>query len=224
MSINRVNSCVPGLDKIIGGGIPEKDVVLLSGECGTGKTIFGLQFILQSKDSGVYVSFEDEPERIAASALAFGWDARKLEKANKLRILKYDPFKLDDIIEIVESNIKEISAKRVVLDSVSALGMYVKDVAELRRMILQLEQILRKNGCTSVLTSEIVPGTEGISRFGVEEFVADGVIAIRHVISGGEYRRGLTVWKMRGTDHSKKIHPYKITSQGIIVYPEDTLK
>jgi KaiC/GvpD/RAD55 family RecA-like ATPase len=210
-------SGIDGLDKITGGGVPKKDIILLSGECGAGKSIFGMQFLLRSRDCGVYVSFEDDVQKIAENAAVFGWDVKALEKANKLRVLRYDPFKLEDIIEVIESQIREIGATRVVLDSVSALGIYMKDVSDLRRMILQVDAILRKNGCTSILISEIVPGNPGISRFGVEEFVTDGVITMRKYLSQGEYKRGLTVWKMRGSEHSLAIHGYKITKGGIVV-------
>ena len=135
--------------------------------------------------------------------------------------LKYDPFKLEDIFELIESNIREIGATKVVIDSISALGIYVKDPPELRRMILEISKRLRKNCCTSLLISEILTGKESLSRFGVEEFVSDGVILLRNSLIGGEYRRGITVWKLRGTEHSRKVHPYKITKNGIVVYPDD---
>jgi KaiC/GvpD/RAD55 family RecA-like ATPase len=216
-SLNKISSGIEGLDKIIGGGIPKKDTILLSGECGAGKSIFGMQFLTKSHDSGVYVSFEDEVEKIMDNAAVFGWDLLALQKEDKLRVLRYDPFKLEDIIEVIESEIREIKATRVVLDSVSALGIYMKDVSDLRRMILQVDTVLRKNGCTSLVISEIVPGKPGISRFGVEEFVTDGVIVMRRYLSQETYKRGLTVLKMRGSEHSQSIHDYEITKNGITV-------
>ncbi len=215
--MNRISSGIPGLDKIIGGGMPEKDIVLLSGECGSGKSIFGMQFLTALGDRGIYVSFEDEVPKIVETAALFGWNIKALEKADKLRIFRYDPFKLEDIIEVVESQIREINAQKVVLDSVSAMGMYMKDVSEIRRMILQIENVLRKNNCTTLLISEIVPGKHGISRFGVEEFVTDGVIVMRKYLLNGEFKRGLTVVKMRGTEHSNAIHSYEISRKGITV-------
>ncbi len=215
--MDRVHSGITGLDQLIGGGIPDKDLILLSGECGAGKSIFGMQFLLQSRESGVYVSFEDEASKIIETATVYGWDLKSLQKANKLRILRYDPFKIEDIIEVIESNIREIGARRVVLDSVSALGIYMKDSSELRRMMLKMDSVLRKNKCTTILISEMVPGKKGISRFGVEEFVADGVIVLRKYFLGGTYKRGLTVWKMRGSDHSHEIHSYDISSSGFSV-------
>lgn len=223
--LTRIKTGAEGLDDLIEGGFPEKDLVLLSGTCGSGKTILGLQFLYSeaSKEPGIYVSFEEPLPQITSTARTFGWDTQKLEKTNKLRFLKYDPFKIEDIFEIIESNIREIGARRVVIDSISALGVYVKDPTELRRMILQVSSMLRKNGCTSILISEILANESSLSRFGVEEFVTDGVILLHNVLVGGEYRRGLSVWKMRSTDHSKKIHPYRISQKGFVVYPHDTI-
>ncbi len=221
--LKRVTTGVPGLDAITKGGIPEKDLVLLSGPSGTGKTILGLQFLYASKDKGIFVSFEEHLSQIKSTAQGFGWDFAKAESENRIRLLKYDPFKLEDIFEIIESNIKEIDARRVVIDSVSALGIYVKDTADLRRMIVQISDMLRKNDCTSLLISEVV-NEKRLSRFGVEEFVTDGVVMLRNIFTNGEYRRGINVWKLRGSDHSRKIHPYKITGSGIVVYPNDAIK
>jgi KaiC/GvpD/RAD55 family RecA-like ATPase len=215
--MNRVPSGIKGFDELVGGGIPERDIILLSGECGAGKSVFGLQFLVSSKSNGIYVSFEDDAAKISETAAVFGWDIKKLQKEDRIRVLRYDPFKLEDIIEIVESNIKEIDAKRVVIDSVSALGIYMKEISEIRRMVLQIESALRKNGCTALLISEIIPGRHGISRFGVEEFVTDGVVSMKRYTSKGEIVRGLEVIKMRGTKHSLNVHSYEITKDGIIV-------
>ena len=111
---------------------------------------------------------------------------------------------------------------RVVIDSISALGVYVKDPGDLRRMILQISTMLRRNDCTSILISEVVDQNR-LSRFAVEEFVSDGVIVLRNIFADGEYRRGINVWKLRGTDHSRKIHSYKITDKGITISATETL-
>jgi KaiC/GvpD/RAD55 family RecA-like ATPase len=224
MKENRVNSGIYGLDRLVEGGLPMNDLVLLSGPCGAGKTIFGLQFLTTDiKEPSIYISFEEPLDQIRTTAESFGWPVKKMEKSNKLKLLKYDPFKLEDIFEIIQSNIRDIKAKRIVIDSISALGIYVKDTSELRRMILQVSAMLRKNNCTSLLISEILSSKKDLSRFGVEEFVSDGVIVLHNQLVSGEYRRGISIWKMRNTDHSRKIHPYKITKKGMTVYPGDTI-
>lgn len=217
--MKKVSSGISGLDELLDGGIPEKYVILLSGTCGTGKTIFGLQFLTSSSEPGIYVSFEEELDELRESSKIFNWDIEGLEAANKIRLLKYDPFRLEDILEIIENNIREIGAKRVVFDSVSALGIYMKDISELRRMILQINNIMKKNKCTTVVISEIIPGSMALSRFGVEEFVSDGVIVLNNTVHNGEFKRSVGIWKLRGVDHSRKIHPYSITKKGISISP-----
>lgn len=203
---------------MLGGGIPERYVLLISGTCGAGKTIFGLQFV-QSNEPGVYVSFEEELDEIRQNALVFGWDLAKLEKQNKLRLLKYDPFKLEDILEVIENNIREIGAKRVVFDSIAALGVQMKEPSELRRMILQINNIMKKNKCTTIIISEILPGSTALSRFGVEEFVADGVVVLNNFVSENQFRRTAAVWKLRGVNHSRAVHSYSIGEKGLAIGP-----
>jgi len=224
--MQRLKSGIPGFDNLVGGGIPENDLVLLSGTCGAGKTIFGLQFVCASPtdESGLYISFEEETEKLRETARTFGWKIEDLLRSGKVRMLKYDPFKFEDIFDIIESNIHEAKTTRVVIDSVSSLGLYVKDVPELRHMILTISTMLRKNACTSLLISETLPDAKALSRFGVEEFVTDGVIRLEQFLVSGNYRSGLSVWKMRSTDHSKKVHPYKISPKGFVVFDKDTLE
>lgn len=222
--MERVRTGIPGLDGLIEGGIPQKSLVLLSGPSGAGKTIFGMQFLYNaaSYEPGIFVSFEGDIERIRETAGAFGWqDLARYEKSGRLRFLRYDPFKLEDILEAVESNIKETGARRVVIDSISAIGLYVRDPPELRRMVLQISSILRKNDCTSLLVSEVLNSREALSRFGVEEFVVDGLLVLHNQLIGNEYERGLNIWKMHATNHSRKIHPYKITASGFVVNPKE---
>ena len=222
--MNKISSGIQGLDEILGGGIPERNVILLSGTCGAGKTIFGLQFLSSSDEPGVYVSFEEELDELREISGVFGWDIAKLEASKKLKLLKYDPFRLEDILEVVENNIREIGAKRIVFDSVAALGIYMRDASELRRMILQINDIMKRNKCTTIIISEIIPGSTALSRFGVEEFVSDGVIVLENIRTGGEFKRAITVWKLRGVDHSRSMHPYAITGKGISVNSKTTFK
>ena len=218
--MNKLSSCIKGLDELLDGGIPEKYVMLVSGTCGTGKTIFGLQFLMASKEPGVFISFEDELDELRETAKIFGWNIEPLEAANKIRLLKYDPFRLEDILEIIENNVREIGAKRVVFDSISALGTYMKDASELRRIMLQISRVMKKNMCLTLITSEILPGSNAFSRFGVEEFVTDGVIVLGNSPVDGEFKRTLNIWKMRNINHSRKVHTYSISDKGISVTPK----
>ena len=107
------------------------------------------------------------------------------------------------------------------VDSISAIGLHVKDELELRRMIFNLAIILRKLGCNALMVSEMVHGKPGISRYGVEEFVADSVIVLYYERLQSSFSRAMQIWKVRGSNHSDKLHPYKIGKEGIVVYPKE---
>ena len=220
----RVPIGIEGVDELVMGGLIPGSLTLLTGTAGTGKTIFSSQFIYNGAkmgEPGVYVSFEEPVENIKNDAATLGFDFAPLEKANKVIFARYDPFHIEDIYELIETNIKKIGAKRVVIDSVTSLGLYIRDAPELRRIIFNISLLLRKLNCTSILTSEILPLQKSLSRFGVEEFVTDGIIVLYYLRADSQYSRSLTVWKMRGSQHSQKLHPYLITSKGIVVYPKE---
>jgi len=220
--MEKLKSGVPGLDKITGGGIPKNQLVLLTGTSGTGKTILGTQFLYHGAkkldENAVFLSFEEPADSIKENVKSFGWDLKSLEKSGKLAFIKYDPYRIEDVFDILESTIREIGASRVLIDSISALGLHVRDKTELRGMIYTLSHILRKLNCTAMIVSEIVHGTEPrISRYGVEEFVADSVIVLYYERIDATFNRAIQVWKLRGSAHSQNLHPYRISKDGIFV-------
>ena len=222
----RVVTGIDGVDELMNGGFLPGSLVLVTGTTGTGKTIFSSQFLYNGatkyKEKGVYVSFEEPTDNIKEHGKKFGWDFDKLEKDGMIKFVRYDPYHIEDVYELIETQIKKLDAKRVVIDSISALGLYVRDSPELRRMIFNVALLLRKLNCTTILTSEILPDQKSLSRFGVEEFVADGIIVLYYLRTDSQYSRSTTVWKMRGTEHSHKLHPYVIESnKGIVVYPKE---
>jgi KaiC/GvpD/RAD55 family RecA-like ATPase len=223
--MQRIKTGVPGLDEIMHGGIPEGQTVLLSGTAGTGKTILASQFIYMGakkyKEPGVYLSFEEPPDSIRKNSLTFGWDFGPIEKNEMFSFIKYDPYHVDDIVNDLEGKIREMSARRVVIDSISALSFYLRDDTNFRRTIFHLSSVLEKLNCTSVLVSEIVPGSNTLSRHGIAEFVADAAIIMYYTRVDSSFSRAIQVWKMRSTGHSERLHPYKITNRGVVVYPKE---
>ncbi len=222
--IERVATGIPGLDELIGGGFPKGSVILLSGTCGTGKTLTSLQFLwygIQHGENGVYISFEEPIAQVKSTGKEFGWNFDKAEREGKIIMVRYDPFHVEDVIDLILSSVRKVNAKRLVIDSISALGMYIRDPTEVRRSIYTLVSNIYKLGCTSILTSEILPDQLELSRFGVEEFLADGVIVLYYTRVNSYFARAITIWKMRYTEHSQRIHPYKITEKGVVVYPHE---
>ncbi len=199
--------------------------MLLSGSPGTGKTTMCTQYVYEglrnANENGLFLSFEETPDSIRKSANEFGWKFGEFEKAGKFDFLKYDPYHVEEIFDLMESKIRDMGTRRVVIDSVSALGLYVRDKAELRRMIFNLSTILRNLECTTIMVSEIVPGSRGISRHGVEEFVADSVVVLYYERNNLAFNRGVQVWKMKCSSHSNKLHPYKITGKGVSINPSE---
>ncbi len=125
--VNRVSTGVPGLDALIGGGIPSGSAVLLLGTPGTGKSIFGLQYLYsgaQSGQSGLYVSFEQTPDELRKQALLFGWDFEPLEKISRIAFLRIpvdEP--VVDVFTLIEQAAKSVSAERIVIDSLGILAI-----------------------------------------------------------------------------------------------------
>jgi len=222
--MQRIKTGVPGLDEITRGGIPDGHTVLLIGPAGSGKTILCSQFLYSGaklyKEPGVYLSFEESSESIKKNAMNFGWDFGPLENDDIISFVKYDAYHADELMTSLESRIREVEAKRVVIDSISALSFYLRETTEFRRVIFKIGQILSKLGCTSILVSESVPNNPCASRNSVEEFVADTSVILYYVRQDSAYTRALQVWKMRGSAHSEKIHPYKIGAKGIEINPQ----
>ncbi len=220
----RIKTGIPGLDELIEGGFLEGSVNLVTGETGTGKTLFGLQFLwygLKRGDTCVYITLEESPEDIKADAETFGWNLSSYEDRGLFRIVYHDPAQVNNLGSVLVDEIRTLKAKRLVLDSISLVGMVLQDIAKIRKMIYNLINVIKNTGCTAVLISEILSGEEkALSRHGVEEFVADGIIVLNYLGTVGEYVRSLQIRKMRRTNHGKDIYPLDITHEGIIIRSE----
>ncbi|MGY0287232.1 MAG: KaiC domain-containing protein [Candidatus Methanodesulfokora washburnensis] len=238
--IERVKTGVPGLDEILRGGIPRRNMVLLAGGPGTGKTILGQQFLyhgLMNNEPGIYVALEEHPVQVRINMQQFGWDIRKYEERGEFAIVdaftagvgeaakreKYvcpSPDDFPTLIDLIKQAIKEIDAKRVVVDSVTTL--YITKPVVARGIVLQLKKVLSGLGTTSFLVSQVSVTERGFGGPGVEH-AADGIIRLDLDEVNGKLYRSIIVWKMRGTAHSMSRHPFEITDKGIIIDHEKSL-
>ncbi len=224
--IERTPTGIEGLDTLLHGGIPKHHTVFVSGPAGSGKTTMSLEFLYKGvteyNENGLYISFEETQDELLTD-LPFDWDFEGLIDQGRINIVKYDPYQYEDIIGLIRSNVKETEAERVVIDSLTALSLYVDNVKDIRKLILDMNEQLRKLQTTTMYIGEIKSSKpEEISRFGVEEFIADGVITLILGQQGSELTNQLLIRKMRGTDHDRKIHPFKFQDDGLKVYAKET--
>ena len=228
------------MDELLKGGIPERNVILLSGGPGTGKSIFGQQFLyhgLKNGEPGVLLALEEHPVQIRINMAQLGWDVKQYEAkglfalvdaftagigeaAKRERFVVPTPDDPPTLIDVMRTAIKELRARRVVVDSVSTI--YFTRPAMARSILLQLKKVLAGLGTTSILISQVSVGERGFGGPGVEH-AADGIVRLDLDEIRGELHRSLIIWKMRGTAHSMRRHPFEITGRGIVVHSEKTL-
>jgi len=227
--MNRVKSGIPGFDELIEGGFPESSSILLSGGAGTGKSIFCMQYLYygakENQEPGVYITLEEGPHNLWWNARRFKWDLIPLvEKENLLRIFKFEPSEhmetagADQMRKIVDKA-REVGAKRLVIDSITAFNFWFSDPSKVRFLIYQLIEELRKINCTTILTCETKGGKDDYSAFGVEEFLVDGLVMAYFFPPN----RSVFVRKMRGTKHDKNVHPMEINEMGLSVNPREEI-
>lgn len=216
--VERVPTGVVGLDKLIEGGFEKGSTILVTGNTGCGKTIFCCQYIWEGLKRGencMFITFEESMQDIINDAAAFGWDFKKYEKEGKFNGGFRTPFKKEDLFWF-RDDIKNSKVNRIVLDSTSVLSLFYKDPYDIRIKLFELITSLKETGATSVLTTETTkPGQ--LSRFGVEEFVVDGVLLLQMISAGETCFRTMQVRKMRRTEHGMSVYPYQITKKGMVV-------
>ena len=238
MIIGRLSTGVEGLDEKMEGGLPKGSVTLITGKTGTGKTAFSSSFLYSGAlkgEPGVYITAEEREEDIKGDIKTmFGWDFDTLEGTNLIRFITIKPvfpgkvitgeelarlirLYVFDLAQKIEAGVKEINAKRLVLDSVSIIEMFIKDEYMCRVAMMQLIEKLRELGVTSLLTGTIPEASEALSGGGIVEFIVDGIIKLDFVPVAEEFKRTLTIRKMRRTDHSIFIHPFDFTDTGLKV-------
>jgi len=237
-TIERVNTGVPGLDELVEGGFPKGDTILIAGKAGTGKSILAIQFlyngVVQYGETGVLVTLEEPPRLIKRNMMIFGMDLAKMEKERKLAIVDLSPskevtpvtmgefpsFDLSGLEAIIMSHVKKLKATRVVIDTLSILAYKFRSRDILREEFFKLTANITKKGVTLLLTSEIPEHHLGLGVFDVEAFLASGVLVLyNEKISDTLRSRSIEVLKLRGSKHSSRIHPMRITDVGVRVFP-----
>jgi len=232
---SKVRTGIEGFDELVLGGLPRGQSILVTGGTGTGKSTFALQFLYKGAkvydEPGIYVTLEETIPGVIKNASTYGWDIEGLQKKSKVELLDYSPvvsgqirrIEPTDIFASISAAWKRIGAKRIVVDPITVFGMQTDSLMQLRQDLLRFSNLLKQLDSTVLFVTEIPEDSQSLSRYGVEEFIADGVIVLYFLKFGGLRARGIEVRKMRGTSHKEGTFPVKISEAGIVVYPSKAL-
>lgn len=224
-----LNTGVKGLDEMLGGGIPKEHIIAVLGSPGTGKSTFALQFIytgLLKGENCIYLSLEESEENIVRTASIFGWDLKPFITNKKLVLIRLSAMNIKITANRVENDLPRLfesfGAKRLAIDPITLYEMMYESESERREHLFNFAEKIRQHGITVVMTSETNNNNAYYSKFGLIEYIADGVIILRQVRQT-ELRAVTTVIevsKMRRIDHSRDIKPYVFSKNGILVHTE----
>ncbi len=224
--VERTPTEITGLDELIEGGIPKGNLVVLTGDPGSGKTIFCLQYLYQGvvkhNDTGVFLSLEEKPEELMETASIFGWDLESAVKKGKIVIQTVELYDFDKLRDSIEDLVTKHKAQRLVIDPGVIFHLYFERELDARKRILSLGKMLKKLDVTTVITNESSTGQHA-GLYGLEEYVADGVVLLYHTRVENRFVRSIGILKMRDTKISDKLRPVRITSNGIEVLPKEEL-
>ncbi|MFH1682491.1 MAG: ATPase domain-containing protein [Candidatus Woesearchaeota archaeon] len=236
-----LKTTIQGFDELLDNGIPLGSSVVLSGGPGTGKTIFSLQLchnLTQQGKKCLYMSFEENKERLIEHMEDFGWKPKEMIKQGKLYIERFNIFDVTRNVDALLAkqkgelliDINPVIAPKgfnpdiIILDSLTAIGSAFMGKQEHYRIYLeQLFRFFEKKKINSFLITEVEQHTGKISKLGVEEFLSDGVIMLYNFRKENNRESAIEIIKMRGTKHNKKIVPMRINDKGISVYADQDL-
>lgn len=221
-SAKRLGTGVPGLDEMMGGGIPEGDVVMITGPAGSGKTTFATQFVsegLRSGESCVVAVFEEYPEAYLARARTASIQFDAMIAANRLAVIYLRPLDLsvDEMLAEIGEAVRRVGATRVVIDSLSGFELALAPTfrTDFRESLYRLAGALTATGITIFVTAEVIDAfPDGRFTHDRVSFVTDDIIAQRYVEIDGGLTKVLAVVKMRGSQHSSGFRRYALTRTG----------
>ena len=226
---------IRGLDEITKGGLPRGRPTLICGGAGSGKTLFAMEFLMRGArdygEPGVFMTFEETPEDLAKNFISLGFDlpdmmSRGLIATDHVYIERSEveetgEYDLEGLFIRLGSAIDSIGAKRVVLDTIEALFSGLSNTAVLRAELRRLFHWLKDRGVTAIVTGE--SGDKTLTRYGLEEYVADCVILLDFRIKEQISTRRLRIVKYRGSSHGSDEYPFLIDERGFSILPITSL-
>jgi circadian clock protein KaiC len=237
MAIERCDTGIPELDQILRGGIPRRNIVLLAGGSGMGKTTLALEFLThgaEKGEAGLFLSVTEPIEMLDRNAREYRFvdgrhlddktirlvDLRAMLRRMGLEAAHEHTFDDNDrLVAALAGIVQEYQIKRLVVDSITAICQRLPDRGKMRDLIFKIGLALADLDCTTLLTSETPPRELRYSMFGVEEFIADGIIFLSEMERRGDLVRTLQVMKMRGTEHSRALFMMDLSEYGVSLAP-----
>ncbi len=223
---------IGGFDEITRGGLPAGRATLVTGGAGSGKTLFGLEFLVWGArrfgEPGVLLSFEESADELATNVSSLGFDLPGLQREGLIAV---DAFRIDGGAFVAAGGfdleglfirlgraVDSIGARRVVLDTIEVLFTALGSESTVRAEVSRLLRWLKDRGLTVIITGE--PGRSGeLTRYGIEEYVSDCVVVLDDRVQEELATRRLRVAKYRGSLHGTNEYPFVITDRGIVVLP-----
>lgn len=232
-SRNQLPKCptgIKGFDEVTEGGLPKNRTTLVTGGAGAGKTLLGIDFLINGastyNEPGVLMSFEETEDEIFKDVASLNLDLKALVAGKKIllehvilehRDIQENDFNLEGLLIRLEHAIDSIGAKRVVLDSIESPFASVTDPGILRLEIKRLFRWLKDKKVTAIVTGE--PGKDSFTRHGMEEYISDCIILLDNRVSEQMSVRRLRVMKYRGSRHGTSEYPFVISDDGLSVIP-----
>ena len=222
-SATRLATGIPGLNDLLDGGLLRRSVTLVSGSAGVGKTVMGLQFLLAGVDKeerGLYVTLEEGPAQLVASADALGLPLRAAVEAGLVQILyvSRENIRAGQFLSVLGDRITEMKATRVVLDAATQMLTEHMALDEFRHLLYKLVVRFKILGITSLLTLEAPSlfSTDRVTEVGLSP-IADNLLMLRYDQAEGRLQPTLTIVKTRGSDHNRATHAITVAQGGMSV-------
>ncbi|HXB68682.1 MAG TPA: circadian clock protein KaiC [Candidatus Acidoferrales bacterium] len=230
---NQTHKCptgIKGFDQITEGGLPKNRTTLISGSAGSGKTLWGIDFLINGaidyNEPGIFMSFEETEDELYNDVASLNMDLRGLVSQKKIvleyvllerRDIQESDFNLEGLLIRLEHAIDSIGARRVVLDSIESLFAGLTDAGILRLEIKRLFRWLKEKQVTAIITGE--PGQGSYTRHGLEEYISDCIVFLDNRVKEQISIRRIRIIKYRGSNHGTNEYPFVIDKDGLSVIP-----
>ena len=234
--MEKIKTGVVGLDDMLGGGLIKGRPYLLMGGPGAGKTILGMQFLMEgikNGEKGLYMALEESTDQLRNNMATLGWDVSGVKMMDTTQELGSDKwfiksdsvvsrpeFTIINLMKVLREKMVAYKPKRIVIDSITSIRLLYEREYDVRKVLLALMNFLLKSETTCLLTSE-VDHQPGMAT--VEEFITSGVIKLHRIDNKGDVINAISISKMRGSDFDRHVRPMKIMENGISVFSNESI-